>query len=243
MMWQMVVVAAVIFVGTFTQTVSGFALGVVIMPLLSATLGLAMARPLAALVAVVVQFLMLVQLRKAITLRELGLMSVAGLLGIPLGTWIAESGWLPEKTLLLWMAVLVIGYALYALFTPTLPELKTDRWLAPFAFLSGALSGAYNIGGPPVVIYADARRWSPEQLRSNLQGFFLFKGVVLLVAHLLSGNVTAPVWVAFGWSLPSIGLGLWAGFALYARLNAAIFRRVVLWLLLVMGVNILWQLR
>ena len=52
--------------------------------------------------------------------------------------------------------------------------------------LSGILTGAYNVGGPPVVIYADARRWTPDAVRSNLQSFFLLKGVMLVGVHALS---------------------------------------------------------
>lgn len=231
-----------VFFGVFSQTVSGFGLGLVAMPILSAAVGLDVARPLMALVAVMMQTSMMIRMRASLSLRTIGAMSVMGLFGLPLGVWLAEAGWFREDVLLTGLALLTLGYALYALFSPRLPELKSDRAMGPFAFVSGILSGAYNVGGPPIIIYADARRWTADQMRSNLQGFFMFKGAVLLVAHATSGNYTREVWLGLAWSLPAMVTGLLLGFALYGRINDVRFRQIVLWLLVAVGVKMLFDI-
>jgi uncharacterized membrane protein YfcA len=241
-MGDILLLVGAVFFGVFVQAVSGFGLGLVAMPILSTTVGLDIARPLMALVAVVIQTSMMIKTRKALSFRAIGTMSVLGFLGIPVGTYLTEVGWLREEVLLTGLALLTIGYALYALFSPQLPELKTDRAMGPFAFASGILTGAYNVGGPPIIIYADARRWTADQMRSNVQGFFMFKGVVLIVTHALSGNYTPDVWTGFAWTVPAMAAGLVLGFSLYGKIDDKRFRQIVLWLLVGVGGKMLFDI-
>lgn len=236
------VVVVAVFLGTFSQSVAGFGLGLIIMPILSAQLTLGVARPLVALIAMTVQLTMLIRLRQSIDPRTIGLMGLMGLFGIPAGIYIADSGMLNERVLLIALGVLVTAYALYGLLSPRLPELKNDRYLGLAAFLSGILTGAYNVGGPPVIVYADARRWTPEQVRTNLQGFFVFKYVVIIITHAMSGNFTPAVWQSYVWVIPSMVIGLALGFALYGRINNERFRTIVLVLLAANGAKMLFDL-
>lgn len=226
--------------GVFAQTVAGFGIGLILMPPLSAIFGLDVARPLAVLIGTTNQVIVLYRTRQSLTLRTVGILSLLALVGLPIGNWIAESAILSEDILLTILALIVVSYALYALVAPVIPYLKDDRWGSAFGFISGVLTGAYNTGGPPIVIYANARRWTPDAMRSNLQGFFLFKGVVLLVIHAGSRNFTTDVVMNYIYALPAIGLGLLLGFWLYPHIPAERFRQFVLVFLLVMGISMLW---
>jgi uncharacterized membrane protein YfcA len=106
--------------------------------------------------------------------------------------------------------------------------------------VGGLLGGAYNTSGPPVIVYADCRRWPPEVFKSNLQGYFVISSLGFVVMHVLGGNITPPVLKAFWWTLPFIAVGLVAGLSLDRWLNPALFRRVVLVLLVVMGVRLMF---
>jgi uncharacterized membrane protein YfcA len=235
-------VLVIVFLGVLTQTVSGFGLGLVAMPLLTTAIGLDSARPLVALISVASQVIMLVKLRKSLTMGAVSVMAITGLIGIPIGSYLAEAPWLSENTLLTALALIVIIYSLYSLFAPTLPELKNDRWLSAFGFTSGILTGAYNVGGPPVVIYGNARRWTPEQMRSNLQGISLFKTFVLVIDHALRGNFTRLVLTDFTRSFPVMLLAMVVGFFLASRIDVIRFRQLVLILLLIIGGKILFDI-
>jgi len=232
----------IIFIGVFTQTVSGFGLGLVAMPMLIAAIGLDNARPFIVLIAVTIQIIMMIKLRQSLTIGAVGIMSIMGLIGIPIGSQLTELTWLSEKFLLTLVATIVLSYALYSLLSPTLPELKTDRWLSAFGFISGILTGAYNMGGPPVVIYGNARRWSPEQLRSNLQGISFFKTSVLLTDHILRGHFTVPLLAGYAKASPVIFIALTLGFVFAGRINVERFRQIILILLVVIGAKILFNL-
>ncbi len=235
----MLIISLIIFVGVFVQTVSGFGLGLVAMPLLSAAVGLEVARPLMVLVAVSTQAVVIARTYRSISFSTVGVLAALGLLGIPFGNWVAEAQILSEDMLLAILATIITTYSLYALLSPTLPKLHNDRYSGVAGLLSGILTGAYNVGGPPVVIYADARRWTPDAVRSNLQSFFLMKGVMLVGVHALSQNFTGPVLSNYLWAVPAMIAGLVVGFLLYGRINAARFRQVVLVLLLLTGLSIL----
>lgn len=232
-------IALVVFAGVFTQTVSGFGMGLIMMPLMLAIVGTEIARPLVALIGITVQFTVFIRLRKFVSAGSVGLLVIGGVVGIPLGNWIVERQILNEQAFITLLALVIIGYALYALFAPRLPELKTNRGLVGVGLASGVLTGAYNVGGPPVVIYADARRWTPDQLRGNLQGFFFLKSIVLILTHALSGNFTLQVWQGMVWSVPAIVLGIFVGFWLHPHISVVRFRQIVLILLLLMGGNML----
>ncbi|MEM6281230.1 MAG: sulfite exporter TauE/SafE family protein [Chloroflexota bacterium] len=238
-MFDTVILLLIAFFGAFTQTVSGFGMGLIMMPGFASILGLETARPLVTLLGSTAQAVVMIRNRRSLTFGSLGVLTVMGLGGVWIGNRVIELGILPEAILKLGLAAIIIGYALYALLSPTMPHLKTDRWAWPVGLMSGVLSGTYNTGGPPVVIYADARRWTPEMMRSNLSGFFLTKGLMLMWVHFRSGNFTPQVMNLYYLGVPVLIVGMLIGFSLYGKINDVRFRQIVLILLLAMGVNIL----
>ncbi len=233
------IVFIVTLLGVWVQAVSGFGIGLIMMPPLTTALGLDVARPLVTLIGTVTQVIVLYRTRQSLTIKTVTLLGAMAIVGVVVGNALTEWRILSDAVLLTALAVLVIGYALYGLFAPRVPMLKTDRWGSAFGFTSGVLTGMYNTGGPPIVIYADARRWQPDEVRSNLQGFFLLKGFSLLVVHALSQNFTRDIAMHYLYALPAIGLGLVAGFALYKYIPRQRFRQLVLVFLLLTGLNIL----
>ncbi len=227
----------IVFIAIFTQTVTGFGLALVSMPLLVGLLGIQTAAPLVAIVAGVAELLLLVRYRADLNLRAVSRLTAASLLGVPLGIVALRQADGDLITRLL--GVLVLGYAAYALFGPTLPALNRPAWAYGFGFVSGILSGAYNTGGPPVIIYGNCRRWPPAEFKSNLQGFFLVNSSLVLIGHALSGNFTAVVGQQALIALPAILLAVLLGTRLDHYLDAERFRRIVLLVLLGLGASLL----
>lgn len=227
-----------IFFAVFTQSLAGFGLGLVAMPLLSAMLGVRMAAPLVALVALTSTTTLLIRYRQSFNLRAVWRLWMSSLLGIPLG--VSALRYVDEKVVLTLLGVVITIYALYALFKPALPEIKRPGWAYGFGFLGGLLSGAYNTSGPPVIIYGNCRRWRTAEFKSNLQGYFLLNSMIVTSTHALSHNVTSLVLKNYLLVLPVIGLGLCAGLSLDKYLNPVLFRKIVLGLLALLGIRLLF---
>ena len=233
-----ILVGLIVFLAAFTQSLSGFGLALVSMALLPALIGIRLATPLVALVAIVIEVVLIIRYRQSLDVRAIWKVVLAAVIGTPLGVLFLTG--VDERIALAVLGLVIAGYALYALLGLKLPQLEHNFWAYAAGLIGGMLGGAYNTSGPPVIVYADCRRWSPDVFKSNLQGYFIVSSLAVLVSHALSGNLTPPVWNTFWWTLPFIGIGLLAGLSLDRWLNPIIFRRVVLVLLVVMGIRLMF---
>ncbi len=220
----------------FTQGLVGFGSAMVTMSLLPEHLGLRVAGPLVALMALPSEGLVLLRYRGSLNLRAVARLAVGMAAGVPVG--LAALRRLPERPLLIVLGALISAYSLYALLGLRLPGLRRPGWAYLFGWLAGVIGGAYNTSGPPVVIYGSSRRWPREEFKGNLQAFFLLCDLTVVTGHGLAGNLTHAVWLRFLAALPVIVLGAAAGMALDRVVPAALFRKLVLVLLLVLGLRL-----
>jgi len=234
---QSLAILAILSLAVFTQSLTGFGSALVAMAFLPAMIGLRVASPLVALVALMTEILLLLRYRRSVQFRAIKLLALGALGGIPLGILMLRS--LNERAVLAVLGVVIAAYALYALFEFNLPRMSHFIWPYALGFLAGLLGGAYNVSGPPVVVYGTCADWSPQQFKGNLQGFFIFSSLTVAASHAISGNLTGEVWRLFLLALGAIGLGIGAGLTLDRRLNPLVFRKGVLVLLLVMGVKLI----
>ncbi|MBN1148585.1 MAG: sulfite exporter TauE/SafE family protein [Anaerolineales bacterium] len=226
-----------IFFAVFTQSLAGFGVALVAMALLPGLVGIQVATPLVALVGLTIEFFLLIRYREALDLHAVWPVALASIFGIPLGVWALKE--VDEQVFLTALGVVISGYALYALLNFKLPELRHRLWAYATGLLAGALGGAYNTSGPPVIIYGNCRRWPPAVFKSNLQGFFLVNSAFVVLGHALSHNLTPNVWRYYLWALPAIGVAILAGGSLDRFVNPVAFRKIVLWLLVAMGIRLL----
>lgn len=208
------------------------------MALLPDIIGIQRATPLIALVALTLEFFLLLRYRSALRISAIWRVALASVAGIPLGLWVLRS--VSERVVLAVLGVVIAGYALYALLDLRLPKLERPAWAYGFGLLAGVLGGAYNTSGPPVIIYANCRRWYPAEFKSNLQGFFLINSIFIAIGHIFNHTLTPLVWQDFLWSLPALGLGIVAGVSLDRYLDPLRFRKIVLWLLVLMGLRLIF---
>lgn len=234
---EIILVVGVVFLALFTQSLSGFGLSLVSMPLLVPVLGIQTAAPFIAVIALVGEIILLVYYREALNMGLVWRLAAASIVATPLGVFLLRLA--PERLVLGVLGFIVAGYVLYALFQFRLPRLEHSLWGYLAGFLAGLLGGAYNTSGPPVILYGNCRRWPRDSFKSNLQGFFVVNSVVILLSHFVAGGLTAEVWGIVPFGLGAAVVGIVAGTRLDKRLNPETFRKVVLVLLFVLGVRLL----
>lgn len=227
-------VALIIFIATFVQSSVGFGMALVSMPVLVVMLGIQTAAPLVAVISMIAEIIIFIRYRHALNLRAFVRLTIAAVIAVPIG--ILALTRVDENIVTTLLGIILIGYSLYSLFSPNFPELAHPAWAYGFGFVAGLLGGAYNTSGPPVIIYGNSRRWPPEEFKCNLQGFFILFGWIVIAVHAISGNFTSTVGQNILLSLPGIALGLVAGFALSSKIDAELFRKIVLVALLVLGI-------
>jgi uncharacterized membrane protein YfcA len=227
----------IIFIGCFTQGLTGFGLGLVTMALLPVIIGLRQATPLVALVGIVLELIMMIRYREAFQFKSIWPLLAACVIGIPIGVFYLIR--VDETITLFALGVVTFSYALYALIGFRLPKLSHSIWVWIFGILGGVLGGAYNTGGPPVILYGNCRRWSPDEFKGKLASFFLVGSLMAGIAHWVSGNITPNVFSLFASTLPALILGYLLSQFMDRWLNPETFRKVVLVLLVFLGINLI----
>ena len=165
------------------------------------------------------------------------MLAVYAVPGLLLGLWFLESASVPLLIGILGGTVAVIGL-LGLLGDPT--EWRITTRVAPlFGLVAGCLGGAFNVHGPPLVVYGTARGWSPEVFRSTCQAYFLAVGVLLVAGHGFAGRYSLELLVQLAACLPVVAGAAWLGGHLNRRLPLESFRKAVYGILVLLGLLLL----
>ncbi len=210
-------VLAVLFLATFIRSALGFGEALVAVPLLTLTLPVPVAAPLAVLVSITVAAIVVIQDWHNIHIRSAGWLILSTLFGIPLGLLMLKT--VPESIIKGILGVFIIAFALYSLTGRTHRELHNDRLAPWFGFSAGVLGGAYGMNGPPLVVYGLLRRWTPAQFRATLQGYFLIASIVGMAGYAFTGLWTRTVSEYFLLSLPLALVATFLGRTIHRRLS------------------------
>lgn len=221
----------------FIQTLAGFGFGLIAMPLLIAAVGLDVAAPALALTGLVSGSMIILEYLRDLRVRDVWHLWLASFMAVPIGVWGSQR--LDENVVLYLLGVVIILYALFRLRGLSIPALGR-RWGPGFGVFSGLLQGAYNIGGPPLIIYGASQRWDPKRFKGNLQVIFFVNGILTIATHFASGNVTNAVVGNVFLMVPAAVIGVRMGFWCDRFiLNPHRFYQGVMVLLMALGVSLL----
>jgi len=224
-----------VLVGAFVQSVAGFGAGMVAMAILPLVLPMTDAVPVVAVVCAVINGSILMQVRQHVERSKALPLAVGVVLGVPIGILGLKS--LDPSVLKLVLGVILVGYAAQGLSSGGGRRLHlSDRWGYLAGLACGVLGGAFNTGGPPVVLYVTLQDWAKDTVKASLQAAFVTVSLTQLPGYAIAGVLGRQHLVMSAIALPALGLGLWGGTKVYDRIDAATFRRVVLIGMAIMGV-------
>lgn len=224
----------ILFGGTLVHSTLGFGLALVSMPLLALVIDLRTATPLVAFVGLIIEIIILWQSWREVELLSLWRLIGGSILGIPIGLFVLILA--PEAWVKAILGILLILFSLYNLLRPRLITLARQQWAYLFGFASGILGGAYNLTGPPVILYGTLSRWSPIKFRANMQSYFVPVTGFIFLGHGLSGLWTMEVLRLCAWTLPLALVAIVVGAKLNQRIPVAQFERLIYGTLIILGV-------
>jgi hypothetical protein len=212
------------FIAAVARGFSGFGSALIFMPLASTAIGPQAAAPLLLIIDGVAAAGLIPNAWRLADKRDVGTMSIGGLAGVPLGAWV-----------LIKSDPLVIRWAI-AFFGALLLGLLVSGWrfrgkpataiTVGVGGLAGVLSGAAQVGGPPIVAYWLSRSLSGETMRANIVLYFAIATLVSIVTYMAGGLLTTSV---VGLALitgPIYGLGLFIGSHMFGFASEITFRRI-----------------
>jgi uncharacterized membrane protein YfcA len=220
------------------QSIAGFGSALLGMPLLLLFFPLKVAAPLFVLCSFVVEIIMLAKYRRAILFRNIWRLLLACLIGIPIGVNVIAN--LDERLMTGLLGAFVLAYAIYSLMGFKAPPLKHVGWQFGLGFIAGMLSGAYNTSGPVYVVYSNSQSWSPAEFKGHIVALFLVGSTGTIISHYLAGNMTSEVIDLFVIALPAALIAVFAGMAMDRFVRPELFRKMVLILLVIIGLNLIF---
>ena len=81
--------------------------------------------------------------------------------------------------------------------------------------------------GPPVIVYGSQRKLPKDEFRAALQALFFFSTILVVMAHLLAGNVTQQVFSYYLYTVPALVVGILVGVRVDRHVDGARFRTLV----------------
>jgi len=222
----------------FVQGVAGFGSGIVVMALLPKLWGVDAVVPLSALFSLILNAGLSWHLRAHCQRSEIGGLLLGGVFGVPLGvTFLAQVEPALVTQILGWVLLLFAVWRLSGAASPG-RELS-ERWAPVAGLLSGLTAGAYNVGAPALLVYANGRRWERDPFRANLQTIFLILGILLIVSLLVAGLIDTTTLERFAYLAPAGAVGGLLGAGLAQKIPQATFTRLILVLVMLMGISYL----
>lgn len=145
--------------------------------------------------------------------------------GLPLGVYLLQRS--SEILLTRLMGGFMLAYVARELFlrpkTRTIPAVLTIPW----GLFSGAISGAFNLGGVPSAAYAYAQPWSRAQVMAFLQVMISLSCVLRMFFYRGAGLVGGLPWSrAILIAFPVYG-AIWLGHLALTRVKPETMRKII----------------
>jgi uncharacterized membrane protein YfcA len=152
---------------------------------------------------------------------------------LPLGVYLLEQG--SEKLLVRLMGGLMLAYAAREFLFPNQGREFPRAWTVPLGLFSGAMSGAFNLGGVPSAAYAYAQPWSRGQIMAFLQVMITLSCGLRILFYRKAGLLAGITW--FEASLLAIPLcaAIWLGHWTLQRVQPKQMRRGIFVFIAVSG--------
>ncbi|MGD9952651.1 MAG: sulfite exporter TauE/SafE family protein [Burkholderiales bacterium] len=231
--------AAVVFAGYALRGATGFGAGVVSIPLLALVLPITVVIPVVTTMGIAASLGQTLQEIRHVDWRALRALALPSAAGLALGMWLFAT--LDQRLLLRAFAAFIIVYGLWGLL-PRRPLLGLPAGaLALGAGGAGGLVATLfgGMAGPFYAIYLRALRLDKRRFRASISAVLFALGAVRLGGYGSLGFFDRRALAVLALLAPLMVVGMVAGDRWHARLDQAMFERVVATLLAASGVALL----
>jgi uncharacterized protein len=228
--------SAGIFAGAMVSGLAGFAFsavaGAVVLHILPPT----EAVPLMMACSIITQAVSLVALRGTIAWRGSIVLIIGGVIGAAPALYLLHS--IDARTLRFAFGAFLALYAAWMLFRPAAARAGSTPGRLRHAIVGlggGLIGGLTAMPGALPTIWCDLRGMPKDQQRGLVQPFIMAMQVLALAFMLSHNALSSAVLLQLALSLPALAADAMLGIMVFRRVSDALFRRIVLSLLLVAG--------
>ena len=171
-----------------------------------------------------VDMLIVIPNRRTLEPRKIAPLVIAGVLGIPLGTWILL--FTSSHILRLGIAGLVLASATLMLLGLSVNISRERIASAAAGFLSGLMVTSTAISGPPVALFMINQKWAKDTIRTSLGLYFLVLDSLAVVSLLIVGTLNKNTLVVSLILGPLVIAGYLVSTKLLPYVQQAVFIRI-----------------
>jgi len=223
----------------FTQGMTGVGVITVALPLMALLVEVKTVIPMVGLLAVTINIALGWQLWGAIRWRLCLPLIAAAVPGIPVGVYILKT--VPSSVLQIVLGGVLVAYGGYAVLRAPIRRELSFFWAAVAGFVAGGLGGSLGASGPPIIVYTSIQPWPKDAIKATMVAFFLLTTVGISSMHAATGLITREVLGLYAASLPGLALGGVFGAVLYKHIRTEGYRRLMMWMILVLGCILSWK--
>jgi uncharacterized protein len=223
------------------QTITGFGFAVVFVPVAMFFVSAKDAVVLSVLLGASSYLFFIAEVKGKLPLRGVAVLVIASVAGAPLGGVLLRIA--PPTAIRTGANVVVLG-AILVTVAARKPAVRSASgpWNAAIGLVSGAISAAVGMGGPPVALYLSITTRHAEQARRMLVSFFSFSNIATVLALVLVGDIHRRNIRSFVILFPALIGGFFVGRAVRPRLGEAGSRAAVFTVLLTSSIAGIVQL-
>lgn len=175
-----------------------------------------------------------IRARRNLDLRRIVPLLAAGVAGLPAGVWILKTA--DQSLLKIAIGGIVAVSSLMFISGFRIKVAREKPAMVPVGLLSGVLSGATTLSGPPVILFFVNQDVPKHQFRASLSAYFLLLNLVAVPAFAAGGLLTRDEVLRTALLFPAVAVGSLIGIFLADRISEGLFRRYALIALALLGI-------
>ncbi|MCK4983809.1 MAG: sulfite exporter TauE/SafE family protein [Victivallaceae bacterium] len=233
-MFEIAIFLLILLIAGLVQGTSGFGFGLVAVTFLSFVMNIKDASVSLVLVSLSINVFIFWKLRRSFRFERVMPLLISSLAGVPLGVLILIKA--DENMLKRILGIILIVAVIQGL----LPKLRHKRWHAwwlgiPCGLFSGALSGAFATGGPPIVAFMSSQNFQRLRYVASVQLVLGTAAVIRLLCLVANSSLNSKAF-----SLSLVGAiaavtGAFLGLQILKKINQELFRKIILAILTIMA--------
>lgn len=223
----------VIFLAGLTQGLAGFGFALVTVPIMIIFLSPKIVVPIVIILGTLITIVISFKARKWVDLKRFYPLTIAGIVGVPLGTYLLIILDVSVLKASIGSAIILLAVAFLGGFKKKIKNEKLA--LAPVGFISGLLQGSISISGPPVALFFTNQGVKKQIFRANLIGYLMVLYLATIPVFVLGGLITVAVVKYAILFLPAMIFGAITGIKLARRIEEKFFRNIALIIITILG--------
>ncbi len=180
------------------------------------------------------------KLRKTLDFSKLKSFVIFGVIGIPTGLILLT---ITDPTIFkTTVGFILVLFSIWKFRSrDILINFKSNPTLDKFiGFISGILGGFAALGGILPTIWVGLQKLPKNTQRGTYEPFIFITSIAAVISFYFAGFLTLDIFFNFLTAFPALMLGSWIGIKIYALINEALFRQVILGLIFLAGLVLLF---